>query len=394
MGLFSSLFGGAPSVKNRVEAKRFFSTLTAYQPVFNTWGGAIYESELVRAAIDCRSRHASKLKVEIFGAARPKLQTRLKHEPNDFQTWGQFLYRLNTILDVQNTAFIVPTFNEYGDVVGVYPIVPSQCALVETKDHVPYIRYTFQHGENAAIRLSDVGILTKFQYKHDFFGENNVRALQPTMELIDIQNQGIKEGVKSAATYRFMGQLNNFADDEDLEKERKRFNSMNFKGEKGGGILLFPNTYNNVSQIDSKPFVVDAEQMKIIQTNVFNYYGVNEDTLQNKAYGDKWSAFYEGAIEPFAIQFSETMTKMMFSGYEQSHGSYVMATANRLQYMSNQEKLSVSSQMLDRGIMSRNEVREIWNLPPIEDGDSYIIRGEYYDASKKLEEDNNANQEQ
>ena len=70
-------------------------------------------------------------------------------------------------------------------------------------------------------------------------------------------------------------------------------------------------------------------------------------------------------------------------------GNKVMATANRLQYLSNQDKLNVSSQMLDRGIMSINDVREIWNLPPVEDGDRRIIRGEYYDASAKLEEDQN-----
>ena len=55
-----------------------------------------------------------------------------------------------------------------------------------------------------------------------------------------------------------------------------------------------------------------------------------------------------------------------------------MATANRLQYLSNADKLNVSSQMADRGIMSRNEIREIWNLPPIEGGDVPTIRGEYY----------------
>ena len=61
-----------------------------------------------------------------------------------------------------------------------------------------------------------------------------------------------------------------------------------------------------------------------------------------------------------------------------------MATANRLQYMSNNDKLNVSAQLLDRGIMSINDVRDIWNLPPVEDGDARIIRGEYYNASERI----------
>lgn len=393
MGFFDALF---PKREQQKQLQGFYKMLSTYQPVFTSWNGALYESERIRAAIDARSRNIAKLKVEINGSAKPVLQTRLRHAPNSWQTWYQFMYRLNTILDMQNTAFIIPTYDKLGEVVGVYPILPSQSELVQTKDNVPYIRYTFYNGEKAALELAKVGIMTKFQYKHDFFGSSNGDAMRPTMELIDIQNQGIKEGVKSAATFRFMAQLSNYADDEDLKAERKRFTEKNLKGD--GGFLLFPNTYSNIKQIDSKPFVVDFNQMNAIDKNIRYYFGVSEKVLENSAFGDEWSAFYEGAIEPFAIQFSEVMTKMLFTPLEQSNGAMVMATANRLQYMTNEDKLKVSAQMLDRGIMSRNEVRDIWNLPPIEDGDSYIIRGEYYDASNKLaddeeQENEDANQE-
>ena len=206
--------------------------------------------------------------------------------------------------------------------------------------------------------------------------------------MISIQNQGIKEGVKSAATYRFMAQLSNFSKAEDLKKERKRFTEENFSREaEGGGLLLFPNTYTNIQQISAKPWVIDNTQMEAIRTGVFEYFGVNEDVLQNKAFGDAWSAFYEGGIEPFAVQFSDVVTKMLFTLREQSTGNRVTATANRLQYLSNKEKLEVSSQMLDRGIMSINDVRTIWNLPPVDGGDVRIIRGEYWNADEKVQEE-------
>jgi hypothetical protein len=227
--------------------------------------------------------------------------------------------------------------------------------------------------------------MTKFQYKSDFFGESN-RALYPTMDLIHIQNQGIEEGVKSAATYRFYATLANFSKDEDLKKERERFSKTNFSSDSGGGgLLLFPNTYKDVQQVTSKPFTVEADQMKLIRDEVYEYFGVNEDILQNRAYGDSWAAFYEGAIEPFAIQFSDVMTKMLFTFREQSEGNRVMATSNRLQYLSNADKLNVSAQMLDRGIMTINDVREIWNMPPVDGGDVRIIRGEYYNAEEKTD---------
>ena len=373
MGLFDKIF----KKQNPSNAPNgFFQTLSAYTPTFTSWGGQIYESELVRAAINARATHVSKLSVQVQGSAKPRLQTRLRTEPNEWQTWGQFLYRLSTILDVNNTAFIVPVIDDYLETSGIFPVLPTQCTIVQYGNE-PWLRYQFQTGQYASVELSRCGIMNKFQYQDDFFGEDNL-ALAPTMELINIQDQGIKEGVKSAATYRFMAQLSNFSKPEELEKERKRFTRGNL--ESGGGMLLFPNTYKDIQQIKSSPFIVDAEQMKMIQTNVFNYFGVNEDVIQNKAYGDKWSAFYEGAIEQFAIQFSEVATKMLFTDRERAAGAFLMATANRLQYMSNDEKLNVSAQMADRGIMNRDEIREIWNLPPLPNGQgqAYTIRGEYY----------------
>ena len=78
---------------------------------------------------------------------------------------------------------------------------------------------------------------------------------------------------------------------------------------------------------------------------------------------------------------------MLFTFREQSQGNLVIATANRLQYMSNNDKLNVTAQLLDRGMLTLNEAREIWNMAPVEGGDVRIIRGEYYGADDKLMEE-------
>ena len=384
MNLFDKLFGNRPKERGRYNGQ--FKMLTPYSPTFRKWGGAIYESDLVRAAINVRATHISKLKIDILGSAKPSLKRKLEKGPNQYQTWSQFMYRLSTILDIHNTAFIIPVWDEYGEISGIYCPLPSDVEIV-LYGNTPYLRYTFSWGEKASVELEYCGILTKFQYKSDFFGEYNT-ALESTMQLLDTQKQGIEEGIKSTATYRFMARVGNFSKTDDLRRERSRFTEENFgKDVEARGILLFPNTYTDIKQIETKPYVADAETMKVIKTNVFNYFNVNEDVLEAKAYGDSWSAFYEGVVEAFAIQFSEVMTRMLYTFREQSEGNKVMATSNRLQYMSNADKLNVSSQMLDRGIMSINDVREIWNLPPVEGGDQRIIRGEYYPIDEKMGDD-------
>ena len=386
MNLFDILFGNRPKPRSdKVETVKF---LDGYTPAFHRFGGSIYESELVRAAIGAIATHISKLEVTTQGSAKPALQRKLTHGPNQVQTWSQFLYRLATILYVHNTAFIVPVYDPFGEVSGIYTVLPDKCELVTVgDDQTLFLRYKFGWGEWAAIEFDSCGVLTRYQYKSDLFGESN-HALLPTMDLITIHNQGVQEGVKSTASYKYIAKLNNFSKAEDLKKERQRFTEENFgKDAEAGGLLLFPNTYTDIKQVESKPYVPDAETMKAVRDSVFEYFGVNEDVLQNKVYGDAFNSFYEGCIEPFAIQLATTLDRMIFTFREQSEGNRVLIAANRLQYMSNSDKLNMTIGLLDRGMMSINEAREVWNMSPVDGGDKRVIRGEYYNAEEKMNSD-------
>ena len=187
MGLFDIFLKNRPK-KAENEKQSTFKMLDGYTPKFTTWGGEIYESELIRSAINARATHISKLRVDLQGSARPALQSKLLKAPNQFQTWSQVLYRVSTILDVHNTAFIVPVYDKYGEPSGIFCPLPHKTEIVQygTK---PYLVYTFGWNERAAIELEYCGILTKFQYKSDFFGESN-HSLFPTMDLIHIQILG------------------------------------------------------------------------------------------------------------------------------------------------------------------------------------------------------------
>ena len=229
--------------------------------------------------------------------------------------------------------------------------------------------------------MRKAAILTKFQYEDDFFGSSN-KALDETMKLIHVQNQGIEEAVKNSATYRFMAQVSNFSTAEDLAKERGRFTQKNLSAdaEETGGILLFPNTYTNIKQIDQKAYTVDAQQRASINENVDRYFGVNAKVMNNSANADELDAFFNGAIEPFSIQFTEAMTKAIYSEQERNRGNALIATANRLQYMSVSARVSMAQQLGDRGAIMIDEIRELFNYPPLPNGEGQRapIRGEYY----------------
>lgn len=381
MGMFEKIFGRREQPVALKNAK-LFRMLEGYTPAWTTFAGSIYEADLIRASLDAWGRNAAKLKPVIKGAALPELTRRLKVKPNRFNEWSQFLYQTATLLGVRNNAFLVKTRADDGTQTGVINIVPDSWELIEF-DNEPWIRFILPNNKRRAEKLAEVGILTRFQYKNELFGENN-EAMRPVLDLISIQRQGITEGIKNGNSYRFWAKNDNFASDEDLGSEMQRFNQFTFgKKETAGGVLLFPNTYEEIHEMKPGGYTVDKEQQAHIRTNVFDYFGTNEEIIQNKADSEKWLAFYEGFTEWFAIQLSEVMSGMTYTDNERmGFGNQIFFSSNRLQYMSNADKLSFVSGLGDRGMITKNEAREVFNLPPLPEpyGSQVLARGEYYDT--------------
>ena len=374
MGLIDRIFG-RPKATPTIDGR--FETFTAYSPVFTSWDGRIYESELVRAAVDARARHVCKLQYGIQGSARRTLYTATKTAPNPWYTWSQWLERCSNIYDIENNLFVVPLLDSMGEITGYFPVLPSTCEVVQ-RGQVPYLRYTFFNGEKRAIELEKCAVIVKHQLKDDFFGEKNT-ALDSTMKLVKMVEQGIMEGVKNGASYRFMAQLTGKAFDEDLRKERERFDKNNFQTG-GGGLLLFGNQFTNVQQLKNDSYKVDADQQKLIRENVCNYFGVPESVIRNDATADVMDSFFNGSIEPFAIKLSDAMTKMVFTERERNNGNAITFTANRLQYMNVASKISMAQQLGDRGILTIDEIRALFNYEPLPNGVGQHVpaRGEYY----------------
>lgn len=358
----------------------YFKMLNGYSPTFTSFNGGVYEMDLTRVAINNFATHCSKLKPEIEGSAAKHLERVLQYKPNYFMDTAKFIKRLATILAVEHTAFIVPIEDEAGNLCGWYPLRAQRCEVVEATGRV-YLRYLFANGEHGAIEFEKVGIMTDFEYSDDLFGEDN-NTLKPTMQLIHTQNEGIVNAVKNSANIRFLAKVANLLKPEDIKKERERFTEDNLSADNKSGMIIYDNKFSELKQVESKPYTPNALQMQQIQDSVCTHFGTSMDILQNKFDENTWNAYYEGKIEPFAIQLSLVMSNMTFTQRELAHGNAIIFSANRLQYASNATKLQVSTQLFDRALLNRNGVMDIWNMAHVEGGDKYYIRKEYTEVSE------------
>lgn len=377
MGLRDKILG-----KKKDVVGQSFTTFTEYTPVFTSYSGSIYEQELTRSAIDRFAVACSKLKPEAHGTALPRMQKAFTTSPNQYMTWPKFLARLATIYECDTTAYVVPAFAwDMQTITGIFPL---KCEFSEIVDFhgEPWIRFHFANGDVSALELKYVCILTKYQYDSDFYGSPNV--LSTTMKLIDAQAQAQSAAIKNGAAIRFIGSLTGQVREEDMKKKRERFIEDNLSNSNTSGLLLYDQTFSDVKQIDPKSYTIDSDEMERINESVYTYFGTNKDILQNSYDEDTWGAWYEGKVEPFAVQLGEGLTQMLFTQRERVNNG-VTFSSNRLEYASNASKRNMIRDMLDRGVISLNEGREILQLPPVPGGDVRVIRGEYLNADSVSE---------
>lgn len=365
--------------RRKMEAKAAdcWKLISSYHPVFSSFNGNLYEQSSVRSAINTNATHRSKLDLKIIGPKYKDLGKIIGTRVNPLQTASQFLYKTSTIFDAENSCIIVPLYDSpvADHVCGWYSIHPQSAEVIE-HDGTVYIRYNY-YGRTEAIELERCFVMNKMCYKNEIFGDSNA-ALFPTLEMLDIHNKSVINAVRSPAQIRFLARLKQYQPPELMKAESKRF-AEDKLGVDAGPVLVFDEKYDDVKPITSTPIVVDDKQVALINQNIQNYFGVSQEIMQNSFNSDQWSAYYEGSVEPFAIQLSQGLTSMLFTPQEIASGCMVCVTANRLQYASNQEKIETVSALFDRGLLTVDQGLEIFQLPPIggEEGSRRHIRKDY-----------------
>ena len=378
MGLWDKLYWPKKQVAAR-PAYAPYATFSESQPISTSYGGKVYEQELIRACIDKFATACSKLDPAYEGTNRA-VERMVKTSPNELMTWPQFLYRCATLTEATNTCAIVPAYaKDMQTVVGVYPLKYEWAEVVDYAGE-PWVKFYTAPDHRSdphcthAIELRKACFITRFQFESDIFG--STLAPSATLDLMKSQEEAQKAAIRNGARVRWMGQVSSRMDEKELDKKRRRFLETNLAADNDGGILVYDQTFNSVEQVKNQSFVIDAAEMERIQDNVFSYYGSNKAIIQNDYEPNKWAAYYEGKVEPWAVNISEGMTKMLFTQTQRLHNK-IEFSSSRLQYAAMAEKRNMIRDMVDRGLMTLNEGRKILQMNTVPGGDEFVIRGEY-----------------
>lgn len=374
--LFEMIFGRQPK-RERVQTQ--LKMLNGYAPVFTSFSGDAYDSDVVRAAVDAIARNAAKLKPKHIRRVNGQIQEvgsdierLLSVRPNPYMDAYTFLYKVTTQLFLQNNAYVFIDVDPITKrIIGFYPVNASTTEFLEYEGDI-YAKFHFMGGQQVVLPYEDLIHLRRFFYKNDLYGEPSDKALLPTLQLIHTTDEGISNAIKSSAFLRGILKFLGMIKPEDMKRQRDMFVEDYLNITNNGGVAAIDAKADYIP-LNNEPKMVDDKQMEAIKRKVYDYFGVNEKIIQSSYTEDEWNAFYESTIEPLAIQMSLEFTSKMFTNAEKSRGNEIIFESNRLQYASMTTKLNLL-QMVDRGAMTPNEWRAAMNLAPIEGGDKPIRR--------------------
>lgn len=359
-----------PIKSDQLKTYTEFQELGTYKSYFGIFGDNIFDSADVRTAIRTLSEHTSKANPR---STDKRIERLLQLNPNKYMNGKDFLAKVRNILEIKNTAFVYIERDNTGKVIGFYPVPYQTYTAVEYKNGL-YVQFSFDGTavNQLVVPWEDLAVLRKDYLMSDIGGENN-KPLLGTLDVINTMDQGLENAVKSTANLRgILKSTKAMLSPDDLKKQKDNFVKDYMNISNAGGIASLDAT-QEFKEINLKPTTATAEEQDSYRERVYRYFGVNEKIIKSNYSESEYDAFYESRIEPVLVALSLEFTRKIFTDREISFGAEIWYESNRLQFASAKTKISMVS-LVDRGLMTPNEYRALFNMAPYEGGDEFVLR--------------------
>lgn len=375
--------------------------LNGYNATYTAIGDDIYDSKIARQCIDRIATHCAKLQIQhiqndLSHIVNGDIHRLLNNRPNPIMSTFDFIYKTISMLYSDLNAFIYIAKDNGGYITGFYPVFATTYELKQGIDGVIYLEFRFINGQIYRLPYEEIIHLRLFYNRNDIFGTND-EILKTDLETVHTIAEGTKNAIKLSTTLRgILKYANSNIKDRDLKKNKDDFvkDYINLENESGIAAL---DGKADFTPIEVEPIVFDAEQLKRVNGNIFDYFGVSEKIINNSYNYQEYNAFYEGVIEPRALQMGQEFTAKIFSNKAIKEGHKIMFSTNLLMYAPLDSKVDLIKNLASFGMVKVDEVRELLGFLPVggKEGERILqslnsidtaIANEYQLNSKKKKE--------
>lgn len=364
--LLNMIFGNKK--QTNAVTKTEMQLLSGYDAKFTTISSNIYDSKVSRQCIDRIATHCAKLipkhiQGSIGNNIKGEINFLLQNEPNPIMNTYDFIYRTISMLYTDSNAFVYIAKNKQGFITGFYPVLALNYSLLQDQSNKMYLQFNFVNGKTYTLPYLELIHLRLFYNKNDIFGTNN-KVLFTDLESAHTASEGIKNAIKTSNNLKGIIKYDAVLKEKDIKASKDAFvrDFLNLENESGIAAL---DGKGDFKEINLKPITLDKEQLERVNYNIFDYFGISEKIVNNSYNSAEWNAFFEGVIEPRAIQMSGAFTNKIFSYQARKDGHKIIFTANRLQYASLDSKINLIKVAGAYGLLTKDDGREILDMAPL-----------------------------
>lgn len=354
-----------------------------YNASFSPFGKNIYKSPIVRACIRPLADFTGKAVAKCSDA---RIENIINKKPNMYMSGRDFLQKVRTMYELRNNCFIFIQRDDKGHPTGFYPVPYSSMRGLEY-DNGLFIEFSFlSNAPKIVLPWDDLAVIRKDYFLSDICGDDNALLLD-TLENIKTGKQANANALKATANLRgILKSTKGMLNPDDVKAQKDRFVDDYLNLENKGGIASLDST-QEFTPIKMEPLTANADQMKEEREDVYRFFGVNDKVLMSNMTSEEIEAFYEIKIEPFLVALATELESKIFTSRELAFGAWFIYEANRIQFASTRHKLQLR-EMVDRGALTPNEWRAVFNLAPVEGGDKPIRRLDTAEVNAEEGEEN------
>lgn len=372
--LFSRLFGSNDNSLIPQTANEF-TVLNGTKAVFTKYNGDFKNDPDVRACVDAIARNGAKMNPkhirvskDVYENLKDNIFRLLSQKPNELQNAYQFYYKIISNLFLYNDSFVYIKRDNNLKVTGLYPLDFSEGKLYEYKNKI-WVKFKFGYSKERFVPYDSCIHLTRFVNDSGLAGGST----EPIIKILSIKHvldEGIVNAIKTTQSIKgVVKSTKSMLKPDDVKRMRDQFVQDFIDGSDKSGIGGLDST-TDFTPVKLDPKTADESQIKSIDSKILSYFGINENIIQSKYSEDEWNAFYESVLEPIGLQMSLEFTNKVFTPTEKYSGNEIVFESNRLQYVSNNTKVNLLRYA--NNIMTINELREVFNLAPRDDGDKIM----------------------
>lgn len=362
--------------------------INSYTNFITNYNAEIYNDLAVRSCVDTIARHVAKLKpVHIIqdengrNAQKSSINSLLANRPNIYMSTSDFLYKVASQLLYYGNAFVYIQKDNKQNINGFYPIDFTSCELKEYDNNL-YLKFNFNNAKNIVIPYTDIIHIRRNYSTHDLLGQDAYKPLLETLTNLSKSRQSISNKVENGGKISGILKLSGMVSQSEWKTKAELFADW-FKSStsKSGGVATIDSTADFIP-VSTKAESAEEAQLKYLQSEVYSYFGINEAIVNGSYNETEWQAFYESIIEGIKIQLSQEFTAKVFTQKEKEYGNIIDFNSNRLTYASTTNKVNMVKELGALGLLTTNEARELFDLPPVEDGDKRLVSLNYINADK------------